>query len=95
MGYIGLALCKHDNDQRLWLFQMPKLNSLEEGERVIVETAKGEAMATVVASADYLDVNSDEFRLILRSAGVKDVSDLKRVLKKVRYYDLKYPEADA
>ena len=91
MEAIGLALCRHGDYGKDYLFRMPRYADLKAGERVIVETKKGEQEATVV-SATTVFKGEPEYDMIRIAAGAKE--PLKRVLKKVVYRDLFYEGED-
>lgn len=92
MGYVGLALCKHDCGPKPFLFRMPRSQGLRVGDRVVVDTAKGEDLATVLIADSYVDEDGKECQMLLKIVGVKKVSELRRVLKKVMLKDLNYEE---
>lgn len=92
MYYIGLALCRHDGCPKSYLFRMPAYESLEAGDRVVVETKKGQQLATVVSTVAAIHPGDEDFKLILGLAGVERVEDLKRVLQKCVYKDFEYEE---
>ena len=91
MEAIGLALCRHNDNDKNYLFRMPKYGNLNAGDKVVVETKKGEQEATVVASATVFD-DEEDFNMILKASGA--TLPLKKVLKKVTLHDLYYEGED-
>ena len=88
---IGLALCKHDGNKGLFLFQVPSYCGLNKGDRVIVETSHGEQEA-VVKYTNTVSFEDDDFNMIVAASNA--TLPLKRVLKKVIYKDLKYDDEE-
>ena len=89
MNMIGLALCRHNNSGQGYLFQMPKYENLKEGDRVIVDTQKGEQEAVIVESATVCEDDS-EIQMIIKAAGA--TLPLRRVLRKIVYKEFEYEE---
>ena len=88
--YIDLVICKmSDNVIHPSVFRAPAWSHLDEGEKVIVETDKGETEATVVRSYT-IEKNSAEMDFIMVASGT--TLPLKKVLKKVKYLDFEYKE---
>lgn len=94
MNNFGLALCKHDNKPGLYLFRMPEYERIEAGDKVVVDTKIGKGFATVVQTVCCIDEEYEECKMILKLAGVEKAEDLKRVLRKVVFKELKYSEED-
>ena len=94
MKDFGLALCKHDNSSKLYLFRMPGFEGIEAGDRVVVDTKVGEDYAIVVQTLCCTNEKDEECKMILKLAGVEKAKDLKRVLRKVVFRELKYSEED-
>lgn len=90
MNYIGLALCKHDNSEKKYLFRMPYGENINNGDRVVVETKKGKDYATVVIADRMANLDDEATLMILNLVGVEKVVDLKRILQKVRFDDVDY-----
>lgn len=91
MSYIELVVCKHPNCDRKFLFYAPAWTGLDKGNEVIVDTKNGEKTAIVMTKAD-VEKNSEEYRFILELAGA--TLPLRRVLKVVRYKEIRYEEDD-
>ena len=91
--YIDLVACKHMNNDRSFLFKAPKFSYLSKGDKVIVETKRGNAEATVEASYTT-DFNNDTelLELIIALSGAE--LPLKKVLKKITYREFDYMEED-
>lgn len=87
--YIDLVVCKHYGNDTPFLFQAPAWSHLKEGDRVVVDTRKGEHEATVVFS-DCVDVESDEMNLAICASNA--TLPLRKVLKKVVYREFEYKE---
>lgn len=94
MKDFGLALCKYDKGSKLYLFRMPEFARIEAGDRVVVETKVGEDYAIVVQTLCCTYEEYEECKMILKLAGVEKAEDLKRVLRKVVFKELKYSEED-
>ncbi len=91
MKPIGIALCKHDGNDRGYLFQMPRYGSLKTGDRVIVETSNGEKEAVVLCKTTLYN-SDDEYQMILKASGAHE--PLKKVLRKIEETELRYDEDD-
>lgn len=71
-----------------FVFRAPAWSNLFKGDKVIVETRKGESEA-IVEKAMTVDISDeDEFEFILIASGV--TLPLKKVLKKVIYREFEY-----
>lgn len=90
VDYIDLVACKHMNNDKAFLFHAPKFTHLDKGDKVIVETKKGNAEATVEASYTIDPDDNDLMELILSLSGAE--LPLKKVLKKIKYIDFEYKE---
>lgn len=88
--YIDLVLCKHDGHEKFFLFCAPAFSGLKKGDRVIVETIKGESEATVERSYTISKERDDEFEFILVASGA--YLPLRKVLKKIEYIEFEYEE---
>ena len=77
-NYIDLVVCEHDNCQGRFLFSAPAWSHLEKGTRVVVETKKGEQLATVVTSATFANKETDSETAFVLTA-MKASWPLKRV----------------
>ena len=88
--FIDLVGCKHSNNDKVYLFYAPKFTHLDKGDKVIVETKKGNAEATVEASYTIDPDYNDLMELILSLSGAE--LPLKKVLKKIKYIDFEYKE---
>ena len=84
---LGLALCKIENKNDL--FQAPLYSFLDKGDKVIVDTARGQKEAVVVSTCSAMP-GSDELSMIMEAAGA--TMPLKMVLKKIRVEDLAYSD---
>ena len=90
--YIDLVLCKHENCDRLFLFQAPSwTRKLDKNSVVIVDTKHGEQIAHVVEKIT-IDAYSDEFEFIVKSSGAS--LPLRKVLSIIEYKLLEYEEED-
>lgn len=81
----GLALCKIGGKN--YLFQMPRYEYIEKGQKVIVDMVGGPQDAIVVSTCSTMS-DSDEFDMIMQAAGA--TIPLKKVLKKIREEELVY-----
>ncbi len=84
---LGLALCKIENKNDL--FQAPLYSFLDKGDRVIVDTVRGQKEAVVVSTCSAMP-GSDELGMIMKAAGA--TMPLKKVLKKIREEELVYKD---
>lgn len=91
--YMDLVICKFDSNHNLSIFSAPAWTYLKKGDRVLVETKKGEAEATVEKTYTVDVSNRDAFEFILMAGGVS--LPLKRVLKRVMFIDLDYKSEDS
>lgn len=91
--YIDLVLCKHENCDRLFLFQAPSwTRELGKNSVVIVDTQNGEQIAQVMEKIT-VDAYSDEFEFIIKASGA--YLPLRKVLSIIEYKPLYYDEEDA
>lgn len=91
--YIDLVLCKHENCDRLFLFQAPPWSKkLVKNNVVIVDTKNGEQTAHIVGVIT-VDAYSDEFEFIIKASGAS--LPLRKVLSIIEYKPLYYDEEDA
>lgn len=88
--YMDLVLAKHASSNKVYLFRAPAGTYLEKGERVIVETSRGEEAATVVGSCYYTTTTSSEYSLLVIATGA--TTPLKRVLS--RFKEIVYKEEE-
>ena len=88
--FMDLVICKHDNNSKVFIFRAPAWTGLKKGDRVLVETKKGEAEATVEKTYTVDVSNKDSFEFILMAGGVS--LPLKRVLKRVMFIELDYKD---
>lgn len=87
--YIDLVLCKHTNNGSTFLFQAPLASGLKENDLVVVDTKRGENVASIV-SIETVEVGSNEFNFIIKATGAK--LPLKKVLKKMVFREMEYKE---
>ena len=88
--FMDLVICKFDSNHNLSIFSAPAWTCLKKGDRVLVETKKGEAEATVEKTYTVDVSNRDAFEFILMAGGVS--LPLKRVLKRVMFIELDYKD---
>lgn len=88
--YIDLVICKHGNNPNAFIFQAPEWSTLKAGDKVIVETKKGEAEATVERVYTVNTTDKEEFEFIMMASGAS--LPLKKVLKKVTYKVFRYED---
>lgn len=91
MAYVDLVLCKHPNNDGLFLFYAPAWSRLKKGGQVIVNTQKGESLA-IVQDCVTVDNETNEYKFIVELANAK--LPLKKVLSKVVYDKFEYEEED-
>lgn len=88
--YIDLVLCKHENCDRLFLFQAPSWTTeLDKNSVVIVDTQNGEQIAHVMEKIT-VDAYSKEFEFIIKASGA--YLPLRKVLSIIEYKSLDYEE---
>ena len=88
MKFITLVLCKHNENGKTFLFHAPYPFYLSKGEKVIVDTCKGEQSATVVETVSC-STDEDIYRFICAAAGAE--GELRKVL--YRLDPVKYEES--
>ena len=86
--FIDLVICKLDSNHNLSIFRAPAWSYLSKGEKVLVETKKGEAEATVEKTYTVDVTNKNAFDFILMASGVS--LPLRKVLKRIIFIDLDY-----
>lgn len=86
--YVTFVVCRHDRNDRNFLFYAPAFTALEKGDKVLVETWKGEQIATVVTSCCTALSGSDVEQTLRTLCGAEG-KELKRVVGKfvVRKFD--------
>lgn len=94
--YIGLALCRFDNEQRPTLFETPAWTSLKEGDRVVVEDMwkeSGKNYATVEKTMTTKKTgDAGDLSFILSACGA--TLPLPKVLAKVTTHSFVYDEEE-
>lgn len=88
--FMDLVICNHQGNPKSFIFRAPAWSNLKAGDKVIVETKKGESEATVVKSYTIDRIDKSAFDFILTASGVS--LPLKRVLKKVTYKNFIYTD---
>ena len=88
-NYKTLVVCKHDGDNRNFLFYAPSFTTLENGDKVLVDTCNGEQIATVVTSCCTALSGSDVENAIRMICGAKD-KELKKVVGKFIFRKFDY-----
>jgi hypothetical protein len=89
MNYIDLVLCKHDGNDKPFLFRAPEFSNLKTGARVIVDTKNGQDNVEVVHSVS-VEPDEDGCIMLCKMAGVENAMDLKKVIAEVKYHKLDY-----
>ena len=89
--YIDVVVCRHDGGEKPFVFRAPAWSHLNEGDKVIVETYKGESMATVLKCASVAK-DSEELDVIVSASGAS--LPLKKVLQKVKFIDFQYDDEE-
>ena len=86
--YMTLVLAKHDNNNMVYLFRAPRGAYFEDGQRIIVETKRGNSDATVVKSESYETIDSKIAQMLIAATGA--TLPLKKVIGKV--IPIEWPE---
>ena len=86
---LDLVLCKHPNDNRVFLFRAPMNSGLQEGDDVICDTRRGENPAKVIQVCTVSE-NSSIYEMIKAATGAH--GELKRILYKQERIPMNYPE---
>ena len=89
-NYVRLVACRHDGNDKPYLFEAPADSYIEDGTEVLVETRRGNQRATVIGS-QFAEVGSDMYNFLLEVSGAK--LPLKHVLGKFTFTEYKYKEA--
>lgn len=87
-NYFNIVLAKHDNSDKVLLFKAPCGKYFDEGDRIIVETKKGDFPATVVGFDSYVTEDSSAFKMLVKATGA--TLPLKRVI--ARFIKIDWPE---
>ena len=85
---IDVIAVKHNENGQTFLFQAPQFSGIYEGDIVQVETCKGEAFGTVVATVKYIDTNDEVYKMLIEIAGAS--TPLKRVKAKYNRSVIEY-----
>lgn len=89
-NYVTLVVCKHDGDNRNFLFYAPAFTDFKSGDRVLVDTCNGEQLATVITSCTAESGSDVEnaIRMICDAENKK----LKKVIGKFFFRKFEYEE---
>lgn len=87
--YIDLVVCKHDGDNKPYLFAAPAWSHLRKGDKVIVDTCHGNKAATVHAVCTT-EQGSEAYVCLAVATGARE--PLRKVIAKTVYADFYYPE---
>ena len=89
---MDLAICiLEENKEKKHVFCAPEY-TMTDNMDVIVDTCKGKKLAKVVAHLSGVDEDDEEVKFIRAIIGIKE--PFRRVISKVRYYDLNYEEGE-
>lgn len=87
--YVTFVVCRHDGNDRNFLFYAPAFTTLEKGDKVLVKTCKGEQIATVVTSCASACTGSDVEQTLRTLCGAEG-KELKRVIGKFVFRKFDY-----
>lgn len=90
--FVDVVVCKHENDNRPFLFQAPAWSHLENGDSVIVDTRNGERRATVQAVCT-VETGTEAWICLVMAA--KATLPLRKVIGKIRVDKFAYEESEA
>ena len=90
--FFDFVLCKHDGCDKPFLFRAPKFSNLEYGDRVIVETKNGEAIASVIACESFADSETKTIDLIMKASQAND--HVCKVLARIVPYEYREEESE-
>ena len=87
--YLDLVVCKHDGDNKPYLFAAPAWSHLGKGDKVVVDTRNGIKAATVHAVCT-VEQGSEAYVCLAVATGAKE--PLRKVIAKTVYAEFCYPE---
>lgn len=87
--FIDLVICKHEGNNCNYLFAAPPFSNLQEADRVLVETKRGQKEA-IVQDCATIENKSKEYEFLLKCASAYE--PLKRVVGKIVYRMFDYAE---
>lgn len=87
--YVDLVLVEQNGDR--YLFRAPAWSYIKEGEQVICETSRGEAMGKVITT--YTADDDDKcMKFAVECCGAS--IPLNRIVGRLKYVEMRYPQED-
>ncbi len=92
VDYVDVVVCKHDGDNKPYLFEAPAWSGLENADKVLVDTCNGERSA-VVQSVCTIRPGTEAWVCLLMAA--RATQPLRKVIGKIQLVKFDYSEDEA